>query len=89
MKAVMEVPIKKQQGGPRTAPHLEVDLPFAPYLGMPVWHVAWKNSRKVTGVTLDLNNEPFLIINLEPEEASDAKDEERLIQQYKGHGWAV
>ena len=91
MKVVMEVPIIKAQGGPRSAPRLEVDLPFAPHIDMPVWHVAWKDSRKVEGVALqfDIDDEPSLIITLEPEHASDIKEQEKLLEQYKGHGWVV
>ena len=57
----MEVPIIKEQGGTRPIPRLEVDLPFAPHIDMPVWHVAWKDSRKVKGVALqfDLSDEPL------------------------------
>lgn len=91
MKVVMEVPIIKAQGGPRSAPRLEVDLPFAPHIDMPVWHVAWKDSRKVKGVALqfDLDDEPSLIITLEPEHASNVEEQEQLLEQYKGRGWAV
>jgi len=91
MKVLMEVPITNAQGGPRPAPRLEVDLPFAPHVDMPVWHVAWKDSRKVKSVALqfDLDGEPSLIITLEPEHASNVKEQEHLLEQYKGHGWAV
>ncbi len=91
MKVVMEVPIIKTQGGARPAPRLEVDLPFAPHIDMPVCHVAWKDSRKVEGVALqfDRDDEPSLIITLEPEHASNVEEEEQLLEQYKGHGWAV
>jgi hypothetical protein len=90
MKVVMEVPII-MQGGPRPTPHLEVDLPFAPHIDMPVWHIAWKDSRKVKGIALqfDLDNEPSLIITLEPEHASSVEEQEQLLEQYKGHGWVV
>ena len=91
MKVFMEVPIIKEQGGPRPAPRLEVDLPFAPYIDMPVWHVAWKDSRKVENVALgfDLDDEPSLTITLEPENASNDQEQKQLIEQYKGHGWDV
>ena len=91
MKVVMEVPITKSQGGSRPAPRLEVDLPFAPHIDMPVWHVAWKDSRKVIGVALqfDLDDEPSLIITLEPEHASNVEEQDQLLEQYKGHGWTV
>jgi hypothetical protein len=90
MKATMEVPIIKTQGGIRSA-WLEVDLPFSPHVGMPVWHVAWKDSREVKGVSLqfDENNEPSIIVSLEPEQANSVEEQNQLIKQYKGHGWTA
>ncbi len=90
MKATMEVAITKGQGGIRFA-HLEVDLPFAPSIDMPVWHIAWKDSRKVKGISLqfDEDNKPSIIVNLEPESTRTEEEQTMLIEQYKGHGWTV
>jgi hypothetical protein len=91
MKAVLEVAITKPQGGIRFASK-EVDLPFAPYKGMMVWCMAWKDGREVKGVALQFDpdyGEPSLIISLEPERAANAEEQDRLVEQYKGHGWTV
>jgi hypothetical protein len=91
MKAVMQVAITKPQGGIRFAGK-EVDLPFAPYVGMMVWCVAWKDGREVKGVILQFDpdyGEPSLIIDLESETAANAKEQEQLVGQYRGHGWTV
>ena len=90
MKAIMEVPITKGQGGIRSA-KLEVELPFSPHVGMPVWHVAWKDSREVKGVSLqfDEDNKPSIIISLEPERTNNEEEQNQLLEQYKGHGWSV
>ena len=87
----MQVAITKPQGGIRLAAK-EVDLPFAPYKGMMVWCVAWKDGREVRGVALQFDldyGEPSLIITLESETAANAEEQERLVEQYKGHGWTV
>jgi len=91
MKAVMEVAITKPQGGIRFA-RKEVDLPFAPYKGMMVWCVAWKDSREVKGVALQFDldyRELFLIISIESESSRNAEEQDQLVEQYKGHGWTV
>jgi len=87
----MEVAITKPQGGIRFA-HKEVDLPFAPYKGMMIWCVAWKDGREVKGVSLQFDldyGEPSLTIVLEPERSVSAEDQDQLVEQYKGHGWTV
>lgn len=90
MKAIMEVPITKEQGGIRFA-KLEVELPFSPHVGMPVWHVAWKDSREVKGVSLqfDEDNKPSIIISIEPERTKNEEEQKQLLEQYKGHGWTA
>ena len=88
MKAIMEVPITKPGGGICFA-KLEVELPFSPHVGMPVWHVAWKDSREVKVVSLqfDEDNKPSIIVSLEPERTDNEEQQNQLLEQYKGHGW--
>lgn len=90
MKAIMEVPITKVQGGIRFAT-LEVELPFPPHIGMLVWHVAWKDGREVKAVSLQFDeaNEPSIIVSLEPERTNNEEEQNQILEQYKGHGWTT
>ena len=88
MKALMEVPIKKEGGGICFA-RLKVDLPFLPYVGMPVYHVAWKDSRDVIWVSMqfDEDNEASIMVRLESEHTDNKEQQNQLLEQYKAHGW--
>jgi len=91
MRAFMEVVITKPGGGVRTVKK-EVDLPFAPAIGMSVWCQAWKDTRKVKDVSLCFDPDDYeasLWIGMETEETRNAEEQERLVEQYKGHGWSV
>jgi len=91
MQVSMEVIITKPGGGPETV-RKEVDLPFAPYEGMQVWCQAWKDTRNVIKVSLSFSPEdyePSLSIFMGAEETADSEEQERLVEQYKGHGWSV
>ena len=60
-----------------------------PDVGMPVYHVAWKDSRNVKGVSLqfDENNQASIMVILESEQTVDKEQQNQLLEQYKGHGW--
>lgn len=90
MKATLEVMIKKEGGGGCVA-RLDVELPFPPTVDMPVDHVAWKGSRKVTSVSMQIegDNEVSIMVILEPEHAKNEGQHNQIVERYKLSGWKI
>ena len=91
MRAIMCVAITKPGGGVRSV-RKEVDLPFAPYVGMGIACSAWKDSGKVENVTLTFDpdyEDPYLDVYLGMDETKSAEEQNSLAETYKGHGWTV
>ena len=91
MKVKMTVAITKPGGGVEIV-RKEVDLPFAPNIGMEIECVAWKSPRKVKNVTLSFDRdyeEAYLSLCMEKDETKNEKEQNRLVEMYKEHGWTL
>ena len=91
MRAIMCVAITKLEGGVRSV-RKEVDLPFAPNIGMEIECAAWKSQRKVKNVTLSFDQdyeEAYLSLYMGKDETKNEEEQNQLAETYKGHGWTV
>jgi hypothetical protein len=91
MKADMEVAITKPGGGIAIV-NKEVDLPFAPNVGMKISCVAWKSQREVENVTLTFDEDygdPYLTLYMEIDKTQNEKEQNQLVEMYKACGWTL
>ena len=68
----------------------EVDLPFAPNIGMKICCAAWKSERKVENVTLSFDPDykvESLCLGMGTIETKNEEELSSLINTYKAHGW--
>jgi len=72
--------------------HKEVDLPFAPNIGMEIWCAAWKDERKVENVTLIFDPDyevESLYLNMGRNETKNEEELRQLIKIYIADGWTL
>ena len=91
MKTEMTVAITKPGGGVENV-FKEVDLPFAPNIGMEIWCAAWKSQRKVENVTLSFDQDyegASLSLYMGNDKTNNEEEQNRLVEMYKGQGWTL
>ncbi|MFC1783834.1 hypothetical protein ACFL02_09665 [Planctomycetota bacterium] len=91
MKVEMTVSITKPGGGIELV-RKEVDLPFAPNIGMEIECAAWKSQRKVKNVTLSFDQdyeEAYLNLYMGKDETNNEEEQKKLVEMYKEHGWIL
>ena len=91
MKVKMTVAITKPGGGVEIV-HKEVDLPFAPNIGMEIECFAWKSQREVKNVTLSFDQdykEAYLSLHMGKDETKNEKEQNQLVEMYKEDGWTL
>ena len=91
MKVEMTVAITKPGGGVELVCK-EVDLPFAPNIGMDISCTAWKSPKKVENVILNFDPDyevESLCLNMGRIETKNEEELRPLIKIYKADGWAL
>ena len=67
-----------------------IDLPFALHKGMTVCDYGWEHGKKVTSVSLTIEEDPqdsYLYISLENDTAGNAEEQQSSANFYKEYGW--
>ena len=91
MKVKMTVAITKPGGGVELVCK-EVDLPFAPNIGMEIECTAWTSQRKVENVTLSFDQDyegAYLSLHMGENKTNNEEEQKQLVEMYKGHGWTL
>ncbi len=92
MKAVFNVVITKPGGGVEIV-RKEVNLPFAPNIGMEIWCAVWDSERKVEKATLYFDRDEYevecLYLDMGMIETKNEGELEQLIERYKADDWTL
>lgn len=85
MKTLFHIHLHGKQKSQRGFARKQLDLPFAPAIGMEVESSAWKQTRKVVNVALNVDD-GAIFVDLGVHEIGDW---ELDAFTYEGHGWTL
>lgn len=87
MKATLSIAITKPGGGIRFATK-EIEISFAPYIGLKIEDTAWGNPVKIENVSYN-HEEEYFDVYLGEDKNENESEFEQTKKMYRSHDWIV